>query len=117
MIPYGKASDAVIIGIIQIFRHSTFGIFDLRSTFFLMYTYVAIGFDDSYDTLDMPPHVSTPVGDSLAVNRVYHFFIVTFMRSKTYLDLIFLDMVGFDAILGMYFIGSYHDIWFVLPSQ
>ena len=49
----------------------------------------------------MPFRVSTPVGQSVIVEKVYRSCLVTFVGSNTYVDLIILEMVDFDVILGM----------------
>ena len=40
------------------------------------------------------------MGESVVVEKVYRSFIVTFVGSNTYVDLINLEMVDFDVILG-----------------
>ena len=45
--------------------------------------------------------VSTLVGESVIVEKVYRSGLVTFVGSNTYVDLIILEMVDFDVILGM----------------
>ena len=42
-----------------------------------------------------------PVGESVIVEKVYRSCLVTFVGSNTYVDLIILEMVDFDVILGM----------------
>ena len=49
----------------------------------------------------MPIRVSTPVGESVIVEKVYRSCLVTFMGSNTHVDLVILEMVDFDVILGM----------------
>ena len=49
----------------------------------------------------MPIGVSTLVSESVIVEKMYRSCLVTFVGSNTYLDLIILEMVGFDVILGM----------------
>ena len=49
----------------------------------------------------MPIRVSTTVGESVIVEKVYRSCLVTFVGSNTYVDLIILEMVDFDVILGM----------------
>ena len=49
----------------------------------------------------MPIRVSTPVGESMIVEKVYRSGLVTFVWSNTYVDLVILEMVDFDVILGM----------------
>ena len=51
--------------------------------------------------LDIPIRVSTLVGESVIVERVYRSCLVTFEGSNTYVDLVILEMVDFDVILGM----------------
>ena len=53
------------------------------------------------ELLDMPIRVSTPVGESVIVEKVYRSCLVTFVGSNTYVDLVILEMVDFDVILGM----------------
>ena len=45
--------------------------------------------------------VSTLVGESVIVEKVYRSCLVTFVGSNTYVDLVILEMVDFDVILGM----------------
>ena len=49
----------------------------------------------------MPIRVSTPVGESVIVEKVYRSCLVTFMRSNTHVDLVIIEMVDFPVILGM----------------
>ena len=49
----------------------------------------------------MPIRVSTPVGESVILEKVYRSCLVTFVGSNTHVDLIILEMVDFDVILGM----------------
>ena len=69
------------------------------------FSYVSSSFatdpDLHCDLLDMPIRVSTPVGESVIVEKVYRSCLVTFVGSNTYVDLIILEMVDFDVFLGM----------------
>ena len=49
----------------------------------------------------MPIRVSTLVGESVIVEKVYRSCLVTFVGSNTRVDLIILEMVDFDVILGI----------------
>ena len=66
-----------------------------------MSTYFAPSLDILCVSLDLPICVSTPVGDSVVVDRVYRLCIVTLMGYDTHVDLKVLDMIDFDVILGM----------------
>ncbi|XP_070038259.1 uncharacterized protein [Nicotiana tomentosiformis] len=54
--------------------------------------------------------VSTPVGDSVVVDHVYCSCVFTIGSLETSADLLFLDMVDFDVILGMDWLTPYHAI-------
>ena len=58
----------------------------------------------------MPIRVSTPVDESVIVEKVYRSCLVTFVGSNTYVDLIILEMVDFDVILGMTLISPNFSI-------
>ena len=49
----------------------------------------------------MPIRVSTPVGESVVVEKVYRSWLVNFVGNNTYVDLVILEMDDFDVILGM----------------
>lgn len=51
--------------------------------------------------LSLPIHVSTPVGDTVVVNRVYRSCVVIIGGLETRVDLLLLSMMEFDVILGM----------------
>lgn len=46
-------------------------------------------------------HVSTPLGDFVVLDRVYHSCIVTFIGNNVCLDFVIFYMVDFDIILRM----------------
>ena len=76
-------------------------LFDPGSTFSYVSSSFATGLNLHCELLDMPICVSTPVGESVIVEKVYRSCLVTFMGSNTHVDLIILEMVDFDVILGM----------------
>ncbi|XP_070041200.1 uncharacterized protein [Nicotiana tomentosiformis] len=63
------------------------------------------------DSLSAPIFVSTPVGDSIMVGRVYHACLVTIRIYETRVELLLLDMVDFDVILGIDWLSPYHAIF------
>ncbi|XP_070020159.1 uncharacterized protein [Nicotiana sylvestris] len=50
------------------------------------------------------------MGDSIIVDRVHHSCVVTIRSLESSIDLLLLDMVDFDIILGMDWLSSYHAI-------
>ncbi|XP_070004285.1 uncharacterized protein [Nicotiana sylvestris] len=62
------------------------------------------------DSLSAPVIVSTPMGDSIIVDHVYRSCVVSIGGLETSVDLLLLDMVDFDVILGMDWVSPYHSI-------
>lgn len=75
-----------------------------------MLAYFASDIDVMCETLAESICVSTPVGESLMVNRVYRGCVLTFMGRDIVANLILLDMVDFDVTLGMDWLSPYHAI-------
>lgn len=63
--------------------------------------YVAVGFGFKLEDIVEPFSVSTPVGGSVLGKRVYKNCVVSIYSRNTVEYLIELDMIDFDAILGM----------------
>ena len=76
-------------------------LFDPGSTFSYVSSSFATGLNLHCDLLDMPIRVSTPVGESVIVEKVYRSCLVTFVGSNTHVDLVILEMVDFYIIQGM----------------
>ncbi|XP_070057102.1 uncharacterized protein [Nicotiana tomentosiformis] len=68
------------------------------------------GRDVSREYLGVLVYVSMPVGDYVIVDQIYWSYVVTFDRYETREDLLLLDMVDFEVILGMDWLSSYHAI-------
>ncbi|XP_075076472.1 uncharacterized protein LOC142163117 [Nicotiana tabacum] len=62
------------------------------------------------EALGIPIYVSTPVGESIVVDQVYRSCVVVFDGLETRVDLLLLDMVDFDTILGIDWLSPYHAI-------
>ncbi|KAH0748282.1 hypothetical protein KY290_027514 [Solanum tuberosum] len=65
------------------------------------YVAMAIKFDMLPDVLDKPFSVSTPVGDSIVAKRVYRGCPISLPNTVTLVDLVEIDMLDLDVILGM----------------
>ncbi|XP_070018191.1 uncharacterized protein [Nicotiana sylvestris] len=63
-----------------------------------------------HEPLGTPVHVSTLVGDSVVVDRVYRSCMATFYGFETREDLMLLDMTDFEVILGMDWLSPYHVV-------
>nr|XP_016442250.1 PREDICTED: uncharacterized protein LOC107767685 [Nicotiana tabacum] len=84
--------------------------FDPDSTYSYMSLYFASCLYMPRGSLDAPVHVSTPIGDSLLVDRVYRSCVVTVYGFDTKVDFLLLEVVDFDVILGMDWLCPYHVI-------
>lgn len=84
-----EASDAVITCIVPICHRFISLLFDQGSTYSYVSTHFDADIDHMCEPLDIPICVSTPVGKSLVVDRVYQSCIVRFLGGETQEDLIF----------------------------
>ena len=91
-----ETSDAVITGNLFVCDCMDSVLFDPGSTFSYVFSSFATSLDLHCDFLDMPIRVSTPVGESVIVEKVYRSCLVTFVGSNTHVDLVILEMVDFD---------------------
>ena len=96
-----QTSDAFITSNLLVCDCMASVLFDPGSTFSYVSSSFATGLDLNCDLLDMLIRVSTPVGESLIVNKVYRSCLLAFVGSNTHVDLIIIEMVDFDVILGM----------------
>ena len=69
-------------------------LFDPGSSFSYVSSSFATGLDLHCDLFDMPIRVSTPVGESVIVEKVYRSCLVTFVGSNTHVDLIILGLIS-----------------------
>jgi len=85
-------------------------LFNPGSTYSYVSSYFSPHLSIARETLISPVYVSTPVGDSLVVDRVYRSCLVTIRGFETRADLLLLDMVYFDIILGMDWLSPQYAI-------
>ncbi|XP_070039280.1 uncharacterized protein [Nicotiana tomentosiformis] len=104
------ASDSVIIGTISVCDRDASVLFDPGSTYSYVSSMFAHLLDIPHESLGTSVHVSTSVGDSVVVDRIYPSCVVTFCGYDTRADLLLLDMINFEVILGMDWLSPYHDI-------
>ena len=91
-----------------------YALLDPGSSFSYVTPLIAVNFEMSPEIIPEPILVSTPVGDSIVVQKVYKKCPVTVLHRVLLADLIELDMVDFDVILGMDWLYSSYafiDCW------
>ncbi|XP_070055050.1 uncharacterized protein [Nicotiana tomentosiformis] len=104
------ASYSVITCIVPVCHRDAYVLFDPGSTYSYVSSYFAPCLGASHNSLSSFVYVSTPVGDSIIVDRVYRSFLIAISYFETIADLLLLNMVDFDIILGMDWLSPYHAI-------
>ncbi|XP_070029163.1 uncharacterized protein [Nicotiana sylvestris] len=108
--PDALASDTIITGIISICGRDVFVLFDQGSTYSYVSSLFAHFLVISPEPLGTPIHVSTPMGNSVVVDQIYRSCMVTFCGFETRAELLLLDMIDFEVILGMDWLSPYHTV-------
>ncbi|XP_070037244.1 uncharacterized protein [Nicotiana tomentosiformis] len=97
-------------GIVLVCSRDASVLFDPGSTYSYVSSYFASYLVVPRDSLSAPVYVSMPVGDDIVVDRVYRSCVVTIGSLETRVDLLLLNMIDFDVILGMDWLSPYHAI-------
>ncbi|XP_070011172.1 uncharacterized protein [Nicotiana sylvestris] len=108
--PDALASDAVITGIISIYGRDASVLFDPGSTYSYVLSLFAHFLAIASESLGTLIHVSTLVGDSVVMDRIYRSCVVTFCSFEIRADLLLLDMIDFEIILGMDWLSPYQAV-------
>ncbi|KAH0700890.1 hypothetical protein KY284_015105 [Solanum tuberosum] len=88
-------------GTLSIFSHNVYVLIDPGSTLSYVTPLIAEKFKRTPELLVKPFEVSTSIGESIIAGRVYRNCIVTVCDRDTLADLIELEIVDFDVIMGM----------------
>jgi len=91
----------VVIGMLQVFSIDVYALLDPDATLSFVTPFMAMKFEVPPEELKEHFSVSTPVGDSVVAKRVYRRCPISLSHRVTLVDLIELDMLDFDIILGM----------------
>ena len=86
---------------VKVFNFDVFALLDQTASFYFLTPYVVMRFDIIPKQLLEPFNVSTPIGESILVERVYHDSTISINLKDTIADLVELAMVDLDIILGM----------------
>ncbi|WMV19054.1 hypothetical protein MTR67_012439 [Solanum verrucosum] len=101
-----KGSLDVVTNMLKVFQLDVYSLLDLGATLSFVTPYVAMRFDVLPDVLLESFSASTPVGDSIVAKRLYRKCLVSLSHRVTLVDLVELDMLDFDVILGMDWLHS-----------
>ncbi|KAH0688918.1 hypothetical protein KY289_016276 [Solanum tuberosum] len=94
-------SPDVVTGMIKVITLEVYALLDTGSSLSFVTPYVVNNFDVLPEKLCEPFCVSTPIEESILVEQVYRDCVISINHKNTMADLIELDMVDFDVILGM----------------
>ena len=95
-----EASPNVITGILSLFSRSVYALIDQGSTLSYISPFVASRIRIEFELIE-PFEVATPVGDFVIATRVYRNCSVVIYSRRIVADLIELNMIEFDIIMGM----------------
>jgi len=96
-----ESSPDVVTGMLQVFSFDVYALLDPGATLSFVTPFVVMKFEILPDVLEEPFWVSTLLGDSVVAKRVYWSCPISLSHKVTLIDLVELDMLDFDVILGM----------------
>ncbi|XP_070009943.1 uncharacterized protein [Nicotiana sylvestris] len=103
-------SDLMVTGIFSICSFDAIALIDPGSTHSYVSSYFALRFSRLPELLNDPFLVATPVGESLLAEYVYRACQIQVEGRDTLADLIVLDMIEFDMLMGMDWLSSCYAI-------
>jgi len=101
-----ESSPDVVTGTLIVCSHCVYALIDPGSTLSYVTPFIAGKLCIVAESLDRPFIVSTPVGESIVARRVYRGCTVEIIDRQTSIDLVELEMVDFDVIMGMDWLAS-----------
>jgi len=86
---------------LRVFHFDVYMLMDPGSSLFYVTPLVAMNFEINAKKIPEPFLVSTPIGEPIIAKQVYKKCPITILHKVMFTDLIKLDMVDFDIILGV----------------
>ncbi|XP_070003013.1 uncharacterized protein [Nicotiana sylvestris] len=103
-------SNSIITGIIPVCHRDASVLFDPGSTYSYVSSYFDLYLGVSRNSMSSHIYVSTPVGVYVVVDRVYWQCLVVISGFETRADLLLLNSVDFDIILGINWLSPHYAI-------
>ncbi|XP_070028966.1 uncharacterized protein [Nicotiana sylvestris] len=103
-----EARGDVVTGMLTIFTFDVYALIDSGSTLSYVAPYIAKKFGIEPEKLCESFKVSTPIGESIIARCIYRGCPVKLHHRLTLADLVELEMLGFDVIMGMDWLESYY---------
>ena len=104
------ASNEVIEGIVLIYNSWARILFDPGATHSFIRTSYAVALGLEFESLGRTLCINLPTGDFLETARVCRNCIIRIEESELIVDLVALEIVGYDIIFGMDLLSCYHAI-------
>ncbi|XP_075096565.1 uncharacterized protein LOC107786335 [Nicotiana tabacum] len=101
-----EARGDVVTGMLTIFTFDVYALIDPGSTLYYVTPYIAKKFGIKPEKLCEPFEVSTPVGESVIARYIYRGCPVKVHRRLAVTNLVELEMLDFDVIMGMDWLES-----------
>lgn len=105
-----EASNVVVTGIITINSHEAHSLTDLGSTYSHVSPYFALFLERRIETLIKPYIITTPVGETLLVDKVYKECVISVQGKDTIVYLHVLPIIDFDVTMGMDLLASCYSL-------
>ncbi|KAG5576138.1 hypothetical protein H5410_056272 [Solanum commersonii] len=99
--PRAREFPNVVTGVIKVFTFNVYALLDRGASLSFVTPYIVMSFDVLLEQLLDPFSVSTHVGESILAEKVYRDSIICANHKDTMTNLVELDMMDFDVILGM----------------
>ncbi|XP_065854728.1 uncharacterized protein [Euphorbia lathyris] len=103
-----QASNAVVTGTISVCSFDARVLIDPGATHSFVSPCFSMKFGVPPTMLDCPLSVATPIGDVLDINLAFKNCLVKVGERELLADLVLLEMLDFDVLLGMDWLASYH---------
>lgn len=88
-------------GIPLFFSFDVYALLDLGATLYFVTPYLDTMFEILFKSLFESFNIFTQIGKSILAERVYKYCTISIYHRDTILDLLEIDMVDFNVILGM----------------